>query len=270
MNQPCHDFSEPSLIRAIEENTRAFLLTLGRPGGGEERDEPGIQWIIGGSPLAYHNCVVRAALTAETIDEAIGASLECLHRHNVAGSWHVGPTMTPAHPGERLLAHGFTAAGSEPGMAADLLHLNEQMTPPPGFAIGRVQTEQELQLWVATLGRGFGEGEVEANRVGGQYRRAGLAGAGAWCHYPGWWQGAPVATASLFLSAGVAGISFVFTLPEARRQRIGSAITLAALQEARQLGYRIGILGSSAMGYQVYRHLGFQQYCRFDLYEWIP
>jgi GNAT superfamily N-acetyltransferase len=239
-------------------------------GGGEERDDPDIQWIIGGSPLAYHNCVVRATLTAETIDKAIVASIECLRRHTVAGSWHVGPSMRPAHLGERLLVHGFTHAGSEPGMAADLLNLNEQISTPPGFAINRVQTEQELQLWTQTLGMGFGEGEVEANWVGEMYRRAGLDDLDAWRHYLGRWNGTPVATASLFLSAGVAGIYFVFTLPEARRQGIGAAITLAALQDARRLGYHIGVLGSSSMGYQVYQRLGFQQYCRLDLYEWAP
>lgn len=270
MNQPLHDLSESSLIGAIEENTRAFLLALGRLGGGEERDEPGIHWIIGGSPLAYHNCVVRAALTTETVDEAIGASRECLRRHQVAGSWHVGPSMTPAHLGERLLAHGFTAAGSEPGMAADLTSLNEQIASPPSFAVSRVQTEQELRRWTATLGKGFGEGEVEANWVGDMYHRAGLDEQGAWRHYLGWWQETPVATASLFLSAGVAGVYFVFTLPEVRRQGIGAALTLAALQEARQVGYRIGVLGSSAMGYPVYQRLGFQQYCHLDLYEWAP
>jgi GNAT superfamily N-acetyltransferase len=100
---------------------------------------------------------------------------------------------------------------------------------------------------------------VEANWVGDMYHRAGLDDRGAWRHYLGWWQGAPVATTSLFLSAEVAGVYFVFTLPEARRQGIGAAITLAALQEARQLGYNIGVLGSSVMGYPVYRRLGFQQ-----------
>lgn len=123
MNERFQDFSEQSLIHAIEENEIAFLFALGRLGGGEERNVPGIHWVIGGAPISYHNCVVRAALTAETVDEAIIASKERLREHNVAGSWHVGPSMHPADLGERLLAHGFTYGGGEQGMGADLLGL---------------------------------------------------------------------------------------------------------------------------------------------------
>jgi hypothetical protein len=56
MNKILHDLSEPSLIHAIEANSREFLLTLGRLGGGEERNEPEMKsdhW--GGAPISYHN-----------------------------------------------------------------------------------------------------------------------------------------------------------------------------------------------------------------------
>ncbi|GHO87493.1 GNAT family N-acetyltransferase [Dictyobacter formicarum] len=91
------------------------------------------------------------------------------------------------------------------------------------------------------------------------YRKIGFDEDGLWHHYLGWWNGDPVATTSLFLGAGVAGIYFVFTLPAARCQGIGAAITLAALQDASRRGYRVGVLGSSSMGYSVYQRLGFQE-----------
>ena len=63
---------------------------------------------------------------------------------------------------------------------------------------------------------------------------------------------------------------FVCTVERARRRGIGAGITLAALREARDLGYSVGVLGSSEMGYPVYRRLGFEEYCRIGLYEWRP
>src|SRR5215216_4414109 len=108
------------LAHAVEENGAEFLLALGRAGGGEERAEPQIQWTIGGSPIDYHNAVVRADLAPERADQAIAESIEQMRAHGVPGTWHVGPSMRPADLGARLIAHGFTYAGDDIGMAADL------------------------------------------------------------------------------------------------------------------------------------------------------
>ena len=80
--------------------------------------------------------------------------------------------------------------------------------------------------------------------------------------------GVPVGTSNMFLGAGVAGIMFVATLPAARRRGVGAALTLGPLFEARQMGYRLGILQSSEMGYPVYRQLGFQHLTSMENYYW--
>jgi len=100
------------------------------------------------------------------------------------------------------------------------------------------------------------------------YSRIGLDDQQPWRHYLGLLNGTPVATTSLFVSAGVAGIYFVFTVPSARRKGIGALMTLAALRDARAQGYRIGVLGASSLGYPVYQRLGFHEYCTIGIYEW--
>lgn len=79
-----------------------------------------------------------------------------------------------------------------------------------------------------------------------------------------------MATSSLFFAAGVTGVYCVSAVERARRRGIGAAVTLAALHEAKNLGYSDGVLGSSEMGYGVYRRLRFEEYCRIGLYEWRP
>ena len=113
-------------------------------------------------------------------------------------------------------------------------------------------------------------GEREAQWVREMYRRIGLGDELLWRHYLGRWRGEPVATTSLFMGAGVAGLYFVSTAPQMRRQGFGGAISLAALRETRALGHRIGVLGSSPLGLLLYRQLGFKEYCTTGLYEWLP
>lgn len=264
------DLSPSALVHAIEANTAAWLLALGRAGGGEERDDPSVQWVIGGSPIGYHNCVVRANLTRERADVVIRESLECMAAHSVSGTWHVGPSMKPFDLGERLVAQGFTYAGDEPGMAVELDVMRKDLTTPVGLTITRVRDEQGLELWTRAFAAGFNSGEREAQWVGSAHRRIGLGDDVPWRHLLGMRDGVPVATASLFLDSGVAGIYLVSTVPEARRQGIGSAITLAALREAHERGYRIGVLGATKQGYSVYQRLGFKECCSVRMYTWRP
>ena len=226
--------------------------------------------MIGDIPIDYHNCVVHAALAPEEADGVILASLERFRAHGAPGFWHVGPSRRPADIGERLLAHGFSYGGDDIGMAVDLPALPEKVQVPEDFGIERVGDEEALTAWKDTLARGFGEGPVEAEWVAEMYRRLGLGDDGPWRHYLGRLGGEPVVTSTLFLGAGVAGVYFVSTVEEARRRGIGAALTLAPLREAQEMGYGLGVLGASPMGYSVYRRLGFREYCRIGLYEWRP
>lgn len=253
--------------RVVEENGAGFLLALGRAAGAEVRDDARVRWTIGNCPIDYHNAVVHADLSPTEADGVIETSLARMRALGVPGSWHVGPSMRPMDLGERLAAHGFQYAGDDIGMAADLSALSGP-EPPDGFEVGRVRDEDGLAAWVETLGSGFGEGPIEAEWVGEMYRRIGYEG--PLRHYLGWLEGEPVATSTLFFGAGVAGIYFVFTAEGARRRGIGAEITLAALRDAREAGYGVGVLGSSPDGYSVYRRIGFEELCRIGIYEWHP
>jgi predicted acetyltransferase len=72
----------------------------------------------------------------------------------------------------------------------------------------------------------------------------------------------------MVLHAGVAGIFAVATLPQARRQGLGTALTLAPLHDAREMGYRVGTLQATEMGFPVYRQLGFREVCKLGNHLW--
>jgi len=161
---------------------------------------------------------------------------------------------------QQLLAQGFQYDDHTPGMAIDLATL-----PPPvqhPLTIRRVEDRHTLAQWVCTFIQGYEIPEavtpiflalIESLGTNLPFR-----------HYLGFLNDRPVATSTLFLGAGVAGIYNVATVAAVRSQGIGSAMTLIPLYEVRGMGYRAGVLQSSRIGYRVYQRLGFQKFCQMD------
>lgn len=251
-------------------NVSSFLMEMGRVGGATARRDAEIVWTVGGSPICYHNAVVHCDAPAERADVLIGEWAAELRHRRLPGSWHLSPFMRPLDLAERLGAHGFNDAGEEPAMAADLASAPPQLAQVEGLSVGRVLDEAALDAYRDVLGRGFGEGPHEADWAADVYRRIGLGAGAPWRHYIGRLHGQSVSTASLFLTGGVAGIYFVSTLPGVRRRGIGAAITRHTMLEARNLGCTIAVLGSSPMGYSVYRRLGFEDVFSYQMFEWSP
>jgi hypothetical protein len=107
-------------VEQVEANVRAFLLEMGRVGGGVERADAEVVWTVGGSPIGYHNAVVACAVSSDRADAVIDEWVGELDRRGLAGSWHLSPSMRPTDLVDRLLARGFEDGGEEPAMVADL------------------------------------------------------------------------------------------------------------------------------------------------------
>ena len=260
----------PSSAELIEANISAFLMEMGTAGGGETRSDAEIGWTVGGSPLSYHNAVVRCDADPERADRLIDEWLAELRRCTLPGSWHASPSMTPTDLPERLVGRGFLDGGEEPAMLADL------SAPPPGVGedhelqIERVRDDAGMDASRDVLASGFGEGPREAEWVSSVFRSIGLGDDAAWRHYVGRLDGTAVSTVSVLVKSGVAGIYFVCTVPDVRRRGFGAAITRHAMLEARAIGCSAVVLGASSMGYRVYTRLGFEEIFRYRLFEWSP
>jgi ribosomal protein S18 acetylase RimI-like enzyme len=264
------NFSPQALIQAIEANLFGLYCQVRHWPRVDLHDDPELLWTISDIPYFLFNSSLRADLPPQEVEPAIRAAIQRGQHHQVPIGWLIGPTTRPADLGERLLAHGFTLADSEPGMAVDCKQVNGSLPAAHGLSIEWVKDAQTLKTWSLTKGAGFDQPNFVSEAFYDFYLNLGFETSSPVQLYLGWLDGLPVATSKLFLGAGVAGIYDVSTIPAARRQGIGAAMTLRPLLDARSRGYQVGILQASEMGANIYRQLGFQEYCRINVYVRNP
>jgi GNAT superfamily N-acetyltransferase len=272
MSEIVRDF-DPATLRAVsEDNYAAFLLRFARTTGGPSLDTPELAWGLATVGGAFLNAVARTRFAPGTdVDAHIAATQAAFRARGQALGWWIMPSTRPADLPARLEARGFVRDAYEtPAMTVDLDTLPGALPAPPELAVREALDPLTLRLWVQTFVRGMEIPAGATDVVFAAHASLGAAAEQPYRTYLARLDGVPVATASLFLAAGVAGIVAVSTVPEARGQGIGAAVTLAPLLEARRLGYRIGTLMASPMGAPVYRRMGFTEVARFAQYVWTP
>jgi len=264
-----HDPSERDLVQAIEGNMFEFFMSFRRWREAEVHDDPEMLWSITSIPFPLFNSVCRAKIEPQNADAVIETTLSRYKARDVPMMWWTGPATRPKNLGTALEAHGLVKdEGDSPGMAVDLHALNDHLNRPPGLRIKVVDDEESLRRWSETLVAAFPMPDFVAKPMFNLLLTMGFGKASPLRNYYGWLNDEAVATSSLFLGAGVAGIYNVGTLPKVRRQGVGAAMTLEPLFEARALGYGVGVLTASQLGASLYRKIGFKEYCKTGQYVW--
>jgi hypothetical protein len=137
-----------ALIEAIQENEVTFWLSRARLTGWEVHEEPGLTWYRSGLRSPMFNGVLQTALDQNETDERIEATLARFRTDGLPMVWWGGSSRRPADLGARLLARGLTTSGDEPGMAADLRTLSEDIITPAGLNVERVADNAALREWI--------------------------------------------------------------------------------------------------------------------------
>ena len=264
-------YSSLNCITAAYEHMLAYQLYCARIPTGEFEDTPELAWGITGIPNLYLNGVMRTQLASTTgVDTAIESVLDRFRAKHMPCAWYLMPNTSPTDLGEKLAAHGLRPTDDCPAMTVDLRVLPDHTQVPEKLHIEEVHNLDTLHLWIETAASGFGWDSATAKGFLAMRAYQGIDPRLPYRSFLAFMGGVPVATSELFITGGVAAIVWVSTVPEVRRLGIGAAITLRPLLEARKLGYRIGVLSASQMGFPVYKRLGFEEILSIPVYTWEP
>jgi ribosomal protein S18 acetylase RimI-like enzyme len=253
----------------IEASLLEYQVSVARAlPGGKWRNEDGITWVSTGVPFAFYNGVFKTSIDPTQANARIHDMTEEFRRLNLPITWQLGPSSQPVDMPQRLLTHGFFHDEDEPGMAIDLLSVREEDSMPADLEIRCVRSKADMDRWVETWASGAPPSFIH---VGLQiHGRLTLEDQSPWQYFVGMLQGEPVATVLLFLGSQAAVVHWVVTLPQVRGKGIGTAMTLAAVKEARRRGYQTAVLTASDLGVGIYRKLGFTEYCTISKYVMKP
>jgi GNAT superfamily N-acetyltransferase len=255
---------EPRLLCAMDHNMWDMFRESTRLARGGELVETARYW-MGYSPRGaeFHNMVmVKAPVTAEEILEAAERFYGPRQkRFSICVREHADEEL-----GQALQTRGFTVYTAMPGMV--LFDHLRPMPPPTGLDIRPVIDDRARCEFLEVV--------AEAYSVYGaprEFAEDAFAAMESVCAphiqaYVAYLRSEPVAAASLYLSHGAAGVGWVATLSEHRRQGYGEAVTAAVVREGFRRGAGFANLQASPMGESLYERMGFST--RTDYQVLIP
>jgi ribosomal protein S18 acetylase RimI-like enzyme len=267
---------DPGVQLAIEGNRHALRAYLARWPRLEVHHAPGLSWALADVPLASLNLIWDARLEPAEVRERAGAVLSQYAARSLPAQWLIGPATRPLDLGRRLeTEQGLLYEGDSPGMALDLSAPSRAHGPAPDaylpadLQISPLTDRARLPDWLAAYG-GNGlpapVGQAILDLESSLGFEPGGESASPYVRYIAYRSGRPLATATLFVWAGTAGLYNVHTLPGARPQGLGAALTPRALADAQARGCTVAVLAASPLGLGLYRTLGFREHCRFSHY----
>lgn len=257
--------TDQQLSTAICENLFASSLHLGQVPGGACSDVPELKWAFTGRLML--NRILAARFNAEETPVRVAQLTEMVRTRQVPASWLTDPA-SPDNLASELANQGWTPTPAWAGMALQLQTSLPELPLPAGLTVTRVTDTETLR--VAT--------GIYTSQAPPEYQSAfadifcdlGCGSHLPWSYYLALLHGEPVACSMLYCGAGAAGLYFIATLPDFRRQGIGTAITRHTIQQAQQLGHSLIILQATELGERIYRPLGFEEYCRIGCYLLKP
>lgn len=256
MNEDIHD---NAIVEVIEESWWEIMKYLASTPWGIIREDKYLKKAF----IGLWDGVLITNLNEQNVDQKIKETTEWYSKHGTQYLWIVSPNSKPKTITQHLEKHGFKHRSTASAMAIDLKKLGETPTIP-NLELRRVTKTETLPIWseVFLVGHGYGNILSEGTKM---FNAIGVGGSAV--KYLGYYKGKPVSSSQIYFGEKVARLNFVSTMPDARGKGIGSAISLASLNDARERGYKVAVLNATDMGYPIYKRFGFTDICKIKIYR---
>ena len=267
-NVICSSLTPPQA--ALESNLHGHISFLQRLlSGMAVLDQEDILLVDSGVPSDTFNKIARARFPESDADRRIAEIIQHFRAAKRPFAWWVGPGSRPLNLEARLRQHGLAAAESELGMFLELRNLPPKMDGPEELKICRVSTPEQIAAFATVFAANWEPPDPTVLLFYSAATPVLLEPRCPMVLFVGCVNGSPVSCSELFVdpsAGGIAGVYSVATKRAFRRRGFGSALTWAALDEARQQGISTAVLQSSEDGKGVYTRLGFAPCCHLTEY----
>jgi ribosomal protein S18 acetylase RimI-like enzyme len=259
-NERLKKLNHINYVDAIEEGTAYFFEIFSSIKNKTLYKSSDISWIKSNIET-FPNLIFGARFNKEDAFQRIRDISNKIKEGIAPNLWHIGPKTAPQDLFNMLIQNGFIECDEEgPGMALNLDEYNSKLIVPDKLKIKTISNNNEFKAWINI-----------ANDV--------LMGKGALddCDYMevlneptlklflAFWDDKPVATSMYALKDGVADIDIVATLKEYRNNGIGTAIAALPLLDLKKIGARTAVLRTSYSNMNLYKKIGFNEYCKYKV-----
>lgn len=245
------------LVRLWDGFARLQALLGGHAGPGSVLERDGL--VASVVPSAPESPTLNAAVAIEA--DRAPEHLEELHRRYAKAKvrrWGVWLDGSASLAAQALAQAGMIVTSASPGMGATL---DELRGTDEHHAVPRLAD-------LTTVGRvndlAYGNYDARLERTLAPLPNGILKGYRADLH------GKPAAVALTLHHGEDCGVSFVATIPKARRKGLASTVMRQALAAARDSGCTTTTLQATEVGERLYTNLGYRHLCVMQLWERRP
>ena len=256
--------NDTALIDALRSNYIEYFRLFHNQHGIRVHVDQETAWIIANGPPGNH--ILRANLPSADTEGSIDALLSRISSHTGGIRWLLFPQDRPRDLRDRLKRRGLIAGRGDQWMFRRLQHLPKSR-PPSSFCVSPVRDLPGLRAWWTASALGFGTSQRAAQRWYDAFRRHGLGQRPYVTNYNGMIDKTVVTTATLILTAGIAGIYDLSTPPVYRGNGFASALVNELLAHARSHGYTYAGL-QTGDAEQFYQSLGFNTGFQEEEFFW--